>query len=378
MIYDAIIIGAGPSGSATALLLSRAGKNVLLLEKKRFPGEKACGGGLTPSSVEKLGLLQIGFEEYEHKKRLDAAVILTEKKEITLRLADLELNPPFGYTVKREEFDRWLLQKAISEGAEYRNESSAKSFSYVRNKRIYEVVVDDGVYYRGKNLVVADGGKSLISQELFGGISHKNRYRVTGFAARRYVTVKDFNHTSAFVFISNKSIYPALGWAFPLGKNRVNIGAGILSQHLKKGMRISNVVDKLESFLLASGIISDIISRSKTASAPIFAGGSIVDINQIPEGAYPVGEAAGLVNPLTGEGINFALESAFLCSNALLSGEGLPGYIDKLKPILSYLSTASRITRLISASYFLTHALIGRMDSTGFAGRKIARFWIGA
>lgn len=347
------------------------------MEKQPLPGTKACGGGLTPSSVKQLELLGLSLDCFDEKLRIEGAEIINESKRITFKLSQLGLNPPFGYTVRRQQFDKWLLHHAIEAGAVYYGRTRAVAFNRCEGENRIEVIAENGRSFTCHWLVVADGGRSEISRAVFRGISFNQRYRVTGFAARRYLEVEEHSLPSAFSFISSKNIFPALGWAFPLSDGELNIGAGILARHRGKSQRLTAIVDSLEKYLIEAGLISGVLGRSRTASSPIFAGGMRSGHGLSAENIIPVGEAAGLVNPLTGEGINFALESARYCAEAVIKGGGISWYFGKLGPALGFLTKASRVVHVISSSYRLTSAVIGRVSADNPLGSRLARFWIG-
>jgi hypothetical protein len=109
-VYDVIVVGAGPAGSTTARLCAKMGLNTLLLDKKRFPREKLCGGGLTRAAINELRVtgLEIPPDIIEETAYVFRAFSGKHRIEVTFE-------EPFCYLVKREAFDFYLLNQAHSE-----------------------------------------------------------------------------------------------------------------------------------------------------------------------------------------------------------------------------------------------------------------------
>jgi geranylgeranyl reductase family protein len=213
-VFDAVIVGAGPSGSSCAYWLAQAGWSVCLIEKKKFPREKTCGDGLTPRSVHQLA--QMGLEP---------AVAADGHRYNGLRAfgfgATLEMNwpehpvfPNYGYTITRFNLDGLVAHRAEGLGAVLVNGVSTGTTGEVR----------------GRYLIVADGQNSRLGREL--GTS-RNRSWPMGMALRGYYTSErhDEPWIDSHLDIRDPKgdVVPGYGWIFPLGDGRVNVGVGLLS-----------------------------------------------------------------------------------------------------------------------------------------------------
>jgi flavin-dependent dehydrogenase len=114
---DVIVVGAGPSGSATAFYLAQAGLNVLVLEKSRFPREKVCGDGLTPRAVKALVGMGINVSEQDGWVRNKGLRVIGAGKRMELPWPELSSYPGFGLVRTRHDMDETLARRAQQAGA---------------------------------------------------------------------------------------------------------------------------------------------------------------------------------------------------------------------------------------------------------------------
>lgn len=121
---DVIIVGAGPSGSATAAYLAMAGLDVLLLEKAAFPREKVCGDGLTPRAVRELITLGISTPEEDGWIKNKGLRIVGGGIRLQLPWPDLASFPPYGLVRTRQDFDDILARHAVKHGARLRESTN--------------------------------------------------------------------------------------------------------------------------------------------------------------------------------------------------------------------------------------------------------------
>jgi flavin-dependent dehydrogenase len=157
MIYDILVVGAGPSGSYLAYLLSKNGYNVKIIDKENFPRDKVCGGGISNKTVE---LLDFDISPVI-QKNIAGAFLSYQNKNMIIK--DLEVGS--GLTVLRRDFDNYILQKAIKCGAEFQPNCS---FVSVEERGDYLSVETKGDYIRAKYLIGADGVFSRVRNKVFG------------------------------------------------------------------------------------------------------------------------------------------------------------------------------------------------------------------
>jgi len=295
---DVIIAGGGPAGSSAAYYLSRKGVSVLVLEKETFPRYKSCGGGLTYKTTRNL---PFDISPVIEKEIHDMTFSVRFKEEFTKRSEDLLIT-----TVMRDHFDSYLLEKAVMEGAEVKY--GVKVISGINESSYVRVHTNSGDFI-SRVLIGADGANSITSS--MAGLSMRNMY--TGFAIEYELEVSPaiMDQLSGSIHLDWGTFPSGYAWIFPK-KNHISVGVGChqsLAPYLKKyyskfvtykGIESSRVIS-VKGHPLPSGNIGNIISSGSVILA---------------------GDAAGLVDPLAGEGLYYAL------SSGRLAGEHSFEYID--------------------------------------------------
>ena len=331
-LYDVVIVGGGPSGSACAYWLAEAGWSVCLIEKKHFPREKTCGDGLTPRSVFQLA--EMGLE---------GIVATNGHKYNGLRAfgfgAALEMNwpehpvfPNYGYTITRFNLDGLVAENAEKSGADVLNGVEALGLLDATQGRDGELVAAKGVVVkdkdtgataeiRGRYVVAADGQNSRLGRDL--GVT-RNRNWPMGMALRGYYTSERHDEpwidSHLDIRDTNGQVVPGYGWIFPLGDGRVNVGVGLLSTGgAWKGVNTT----KLQEYFVAQTAEAWGLSEETCLGAPT--GGRLpmgLSIGpRVGANTLTIGDATGMVNPFNGEGIAYGYESGRLAAAVL--GEAL-------------------------------------------------------
>lgn len=331
-LYDVVIVGGGPSGSACAYWLAEAGWSVCLIEKKHFPREKTCGDGLTPRSVFQLA--EMGLE---------GIVATNGHKYNGLRAfgfgATLEMNwpehpvfPNYGYTITRFNLDGLVAENAEKSGADVLNGVEALGLLDATQGRDGELVAAKGVVVkdkdtgataeiRGRYVVAADGQNSRLGRDL--GVT-RNRNWPMGMALRGYYTSERHDEpwidSHLDIRDTNGQVVPGYGWIFPLGDGRVNVGVGLLSTGgAWKGVNTT----KLQEYFVAQTAEAWGLSEETCLGAPT--GGRLpmgLSIGpRVGANTLTIGDATGMVNPFNGEGIAYGYESGRLAAAVL--GEAL-------------------------------------------------------
>lgn len=323
--YDAIVVGAGPGGSATAAHLAGAGARVLLLDRATFPRDKACGGGLTPRGVAALEGLGIPTDG-DAFLRVDGLELSAAGRTSSAPFPQTRRWPSHGAVARRRDLDALVLEKAVEAGAEFRPET-----------RVVGPVVEDGVC-RGvrvaangsreevlaEQTIGADGATSVLARGMgLGGSSSSGR----GFwytALRGYFGPVEPRRTASgasleFYPLRTRSgrWLPAYGWVFPLPDGTANVGVDIPHRPRLAGcpglrQAYDDFVDELrrtrpgfegaEPEAPPVGALLPEAMRGFRPGAP---------------GLLLVGDACGLITPYSGEGIVYALESAELAARAI-------------------------------------------------------------
>lgn len=319
--HDVIVVGAGPSGSATAAALARMGHDVLLLDRSPFPRDKICGDAVSLNVIEMLN--RLGMQE----KVLDA-----EKRGEFYPLRSMRLVSPKGYEVSvpfhdgehgessyvapRYYFDAVVQRQAIDSGAQFR----------VADVR--QPVVEDGMVtgveaqvngdvrtFRSRVVVGADGVTSAIMRHLRPDANkHNDGHRAV--ALRAYIDDLELYPHEVEFFLYDK-ILPGYAWVFPISDTSANIGLGMrldhfraLKRNLKKMLQDFLSMPSLKARLKNGGQLRDIATWQLNF-------GSQKDLQHAYDGALLVGDAAGFINPLTGGGIHSGLVSALLAADTI-------------------------------------------------------------
>lgn len=319
MQSDVVVVGAGPGGSAAAYWLARSGADVLLVDKAHFPRDKPCGDGLTPRAVDLLKSMGLADFVLKQGQPFAGVRVFAEDSHpslFNLRAGD-DGRPRRGLVIPRRDLDDALHQRAVSAGARflpgflalapYRRQGRLAGLQGRHNKRPLTI--------EARLIIVATGANRKLLQAL--GLSNKDRPRA--LALRAYLTGLQGLDDYLEIYL-DRELLPGYAWAFPTGDGTANVGVGIKldgvttangSQQLRAAFDRLLRSDRLAGAQLP-GCPQGFPLHTDFPAIPVYAPRVLV-----------VGEAAGLVNPLTGEGIALALESgqlaAEVASEALLS-----------------------------------------------------------
>jgi len=298
MKYDAIISGAGPSGAFCALNLAKKGFNVLVIDKSKFPREKVCGGLISKKSMDLLGCDTL-TKEIDSNNVNNICIRDETDKQI-----NMESKSPMGIVVKRKEFDQFLIGGAIKAGAKFFDNCSFENC--ILEPGGYKVQTGKGVFYTDY-IIGADGYYSKVAK--LANIRNRWAGWERGIALSiqlpdKYIAEKRDN-TVEFLL---PDILAGLGWCFQ-GKGYYNIGVG--------GAAIDGrrVVDAFGHLLEQKIKDKSILSHLKYKAAFLPAGGRL---RRISNGRiFLLGDAAGFVDPFSGEGIYYALRSAEILADIM-------------------------------------------------------------
>lgn len=315
--YDVGIIGAGPAGSATAYFLAAAGLRVALLDKYDFPRDKTCGDGLTPRAIKMLGTMGVLPQIEKRAHRCPKIKVRFGDDTIYyLEIKHLPNLPEYILTIPRFQLDDTLRQYAVQAGAQFFPEAKVETILHPDNGNL-NIQIADGRNVECALIVIATGASTSLLKEL--GLIEKPPK--VNLAARAYFDNVDELDENIVLFFDGVDL-PGYGWVFPIGNGSANIGCGVFSeQPLPQTVRLRELINThpyLQRILKNSRQISPIKGFPlRTDFSPAHTGN---------EWMLVVGEAAGLVNPITGEGIDYALESAHIAAGTILAEwkDGVP------------------------------------------------------
>jgi len=317
--YDVIVAGGGPAGSTLAWELARRGVRVLLLERTRFPREKVCGDYVEPRGLrilQEMGCLERLEERMPLPITHSATFVDWEccyAGEIPFYGVSESL-PPHGYIIPRDELDNATLETAERAGATVHQETLVTAVSAAPSGVVVEARVGTkSIRYRSHLIAGADGANSVVGSSA-GVLVDDPRH--TAVAQRAYATGLEGDLGEA-VFFFDEELFPGYGWMFPMAGGRVNLGVGILSE-TRRRLNVNvptlfvDFVERLRRFHprcvnleVCSTPIGGIVRTYGGAGANHFDGGVLI------------GDAGSFVDPMTGEGITPAAESALLAAPVL-------------------------------------------------------------
>jgi menaquinone-9 beta-reductase len=306
---DIAIVGAGPAGSSAAIFLARKGYSVALIDKERFPREKLCGDFINP--INRPVFRALGVEEkilsQQHEKVTSFRMTSFSEEETEAALACRDEDTGLG--LRRFDLDHILLEQAASEGVGLFQDSRVQGIRKEGNE--WNLEIDRGgivEHLRACVLIGADGRNSWVAHHLGMVTAASARGRSVGFQVRLRSAAKIGNKVEIHLFpggyaglvgLGDHTI--TLGFAIDKGSLRYHAPERLLDSHLPVNRHLKDI-------LQCSEVIGEIRSTYPVYFSPRRSYG---------DGALLVGDAARVSEPVTGEGIYFAMKSGELAAKTV-------------------------------------------------------------
>jgi menaquinone-9 beta-reductase len=312
---EVLVVGAGPAGSAAATFLAQQGVDVLAVDRAVFPRDKACGDGLGPRSVAVLRLL--GVEE-----RLRAAgyrpireyrVVSAWGDGVRAGVPLWGKGPDYTYVVPRLELDALLLARAREAGARVSEGVRALRPVSTADPLVLEAVSSEGepLLLEARVAIAADGSRGSFSRTLLPA----QCVQPYAIAIRAYMEGVE-GLDGALNFFVERRLLPGYGWAFPASREGgpANVGLGMrLTEYRARRERLTSL---FEWFRGPGSMAAPHLSSARLVSAPT----PFPLLLDFPRGRRRqgnvlfAGDAANLIDPLSGEGMAYALESGLVAA----------------------------------------------------------------
>ena len=311
---DVVIVGAGPAGSALAIELCDCGLKVLLVDKAKFPRDKPCGDYVSPKGLLRLQELGIGKEiiALGSQPISSSKLYLNSELLVSGDLPRLDNVPDHGLALPRKHLDMALFERAQSRDVPSLEGFRVTGFEKRAGKVCIEGLQDKQKLKIKTRLVVgADGANSVIAKQA-GLESRDPRYVLA--SVRAYVHGLTIPHTIMFF---DERFFPGYGWVFPIRPGLCNIGVGMVKEPLiRDGVKL---LAFYEQFKLLVHRLAD--ANGQTIDIEPHCGFPIKSYGGARQnyfdGGILIGEAASFVDPINGEGIPLALDSAEIAAREI-------------------------------------------------------------
>ena len=292
--FDVLVVGAGPAGSATAIHLARGGAKVLLVDRARFPRDKPCGGGLTGRALRRAPCDVSPVVEHV----VDRMVLRLGYGRRFARATDF----PLILMTQRRRLDAHLAEHAAVHGVEFRDACRVEALEVDGNGATASAC---GGKVSASFVVGADGANGVVAKSAGLGAGIVCGVALEGNASWGTIEPEPYARTA---WVELGVVPGGYGWVFPKG-DHANVGVG---GWMSEGPHLRGHLDRAAR---AHGVDSTKLRDVRGHRLPMRRPGST------PAGGRVllVGDAAGLVDPLSGDGIYEAFVSADLAAHAILT-----------------------------------------------------------
>lgn len=310
--YEVIIVGAGPAGSTAAYFLAQAGVKVCLVDKQTFPRDKVCGDGVVSSSLARLEHMGLAGWLEQNSFNAPGELLFSAPNGEAVRILPKNGDFCYGRIIPRLKLDEAILYQALNAGAEllesvHLTGMSRLSLNTIRlsgaqKDRHSELQLESNL------LITADGAHASFTRQL--GLIKGPPDLV---AIRAYF--ENVGGSQSLLEIHyDPTIMPGYAWIFPMKNGLANVGLGTYVQRSRQ--RDVNLKQALYQFIKNNRYANERLGQARLMGPlkgyPLRS--QMRSVIPVADNILVAGEAAGLVNPLNGEGIGTAIISGELAA----------------------------------------------------------------
>jgi geranylgeranyl reductase family protein len=367
---DVIVVGGGPAGAAAAARLAVRGYRTVLVDRASFPRDKVCGDFVGPTALAELADLGVAKTKAfgTTSKMAQVALHVDADRPAVLSIPQVDGLPGYGRVIPRLQLDALILDAARHAGA-----------TVLEGRKVTEVhQAPDAITIRGHSaagpwqlrtrlLLGADGSNSMVARTLRGGVPPRQD-RI--MAVRAYFDDVDGPDGQGDIWF-RRDTFPGYYWLFPADGGSANLGVGmVVSTYPQSGRNLREMLLRL---LAEDASVRHRLRgarmRGKVLGYPLTTYDPRLPL--IGDRMMLLGDAAGLINPLNGEGIQYALHSARWAADIAadrlasdrLDAASLEGYQQRVHQILRTDMAFSRLVVQLFRNRNLNHVWLRALRS---------------